>query len=585
MKYLILLLSLLFCSLAYSQGTETTQQKFLETEKQLTDLVSQLIDSTLVKRMTYGEWSSETDYYMGDLIFYKNKAYESLADDNKEIPLNSKLWKSVPDKFISVEGITINFKFPWLSDSIYAKIKRKFPYAIDSSGRLKTAAPLVNFINCTFNQLPINDLAIADGVSFSGCTIGSLDIKNICTPSLSIQNSTIRSINILDSKLNTLYITGLEAPELRADEHPDMYLHNSIINSARITYTPDKLSLWIHECKFPGDTTFYAYEKNNRNHEVFTFGGIVNNTSVSSLMILNSSFGSPGDSSSVLLKANFSTVEIDKTLFHSNVNLFSIIEERIYLTGNTFQGLFSINNVTLPVDFKIRWNQLSGRKIAKLNDTQVYDQSTGSYRLEQYVKASNGEGISNIDHYEDIMHSYQTLYTFYKNAGDLESANGCFSEMKDVQTERYAYLFSHEKTFKSFFRWKLAQLMKFYTSHGTDPARAIVISMWVMLAFAVFYFFFPSDWDVTSKSKLFSNYKDFIEKNEKGYIKPFFVLALGFSVSLLNAFTLSVNSFTTLGFGNIPTHGIAKYFCVLEGFIGWFLLSIFTVALINQVLG
>jgi len=98
----------------------------------------------------------------------------------------------------------------------------------------------------------------------------------------------------------------------------------------------------------------------------------------------------------------------------------------------------------------------------------------------------------------------------------------------------------------------------------------------------VFYFFFPSDWDVTSKSLLIQKFRDFIEKNEKGYIKPFFQLAIGFLVSLINAVTLSLNAFTTLGFGNIPTHGLARYVCVLQGFIGWFLLSIFTVALINQ---
>jgi hypothetical protein len=103
-----------------------------------------------------------------------------------------------------------------------------------------------------------------------------------------------------------------------------------------------------------------------------------------------------------------------------------------------------------------------------------------------------------------------------------------------------------------------------------------------MLIFAVFYFFFPSDWDVTSKARLIQNYRDFIEKNEKGYVKPFLRLVAGFTLSFINALTLSLNSFTTLGFGNIPTHGVARYVCVLQGFIGWFLLSIFTVALINQ---
>ena len=58
----------------------------------------------------------------------------------------------------------------------------------------------------------------------------------------------------------------------------------------------------------------------------------------------------------------------------------------------------------------------------------------------------------------------------------------------------------------------------------------------------------------------------------------------GFLLSLVNALTLSLNAFVTLGFGTIPTTGIARYVCIVQGFIGWFLLSLFTVALINQVL-
>ncbi|MCZ6899995.1 MAG: ion channel, partial [Bacteroidetes bacterium] len=65
-----------------------------------------------------------------------------------------------------------------------------------------------------------------------------------------------------------------------------------------------------------------------------------------------------------------------------------------------------------------------------------------------------------------------------------------------------------------------------------------------------------------------------------------FLLFLGYVllIKVLNALTLSVNAFTTLGFGDIPTQGLARYVAIIQGFIGWFLLSIFSVALINQVL-
>tara|TARA_R110000787_G_scaffold271939_5_gene379234 strand:- start:13659 stop:15518 length:1860 start_codon:yes stop_codon:yes gene_type:complete len=55
-------------------------------------------------------------------------------------------------------------------------------------------------------------------------------------------------------------------------------------------------------------------------------------------------------------------------------------------------------------------------------------------------------------------------------------------------------------------------------------------------------------------------------------------------IKFINALTLSINTFTTLGFGEIPTKGIPRYLTIIQGFIGWFMLSIFSVSLISQLL-
>jgi hypothetical protein len=52
----------------------------------------------------------------------------------------------------------------------------------------------------------------------------------------------------------------------------------------------------------------------------------------------------------------------------------------------------------------------------------------------------------------------------------------------------------------------------------------------------------------------------------------------------LNAIALSLNAFVTLGYGEIQARGISRYLAVAEGAIGWFLLSIFSVSLISQIL-
>ncbi|MBZ0202997.1 MAG: hypothetical protein K8I03_08280 [Ignavibacteria bacterium] len=55
-------------------------------------------------------------------------------------------------------------------------------------------------------------------------------------------------------------------------------------------------------------------------------------------------------------------------------------------------------------------------------------------------------------------------------------------------------------------------------------------------------------------------------------------------IHILDSIALSLNVFSTLGFGQIPIKGIPRYLTILEGFIGWFLLSIFSVSLISQVI-
>lgn len=55
-------------------------------------------------------------------------------------------------------------------------------------------------------------------------------------------------------------------------------------------------------------------------------------------------------------------------------------------------------------------------------------------------------------------------------------------------------------------------------------------------------------------------------------------------IKILNALMLSINTFTTLGFGEIPIKGLPRYLAIIQGFIGWFMLTIFSVSLISQLL-
>ncbi|MDX2188774.1 MAG: hypothetical protein SFY32_02830 [Bacteroidota bacterium] len=58
----------------------------------------------------------------------------------------------------------------------------------------------------------------------------------------------------------------------------------------------------------------------------------------------------------------------------------------------------------------------------------------------------------------------------------------------------------------------------------------------------------------------------------------------GIFIRALNALALSLNAFITLGYGEVQAKGLARYLAILEGVCGWFLLSIFSVSLISQLI-
>jgi hypothetical protein len=279
----------------------------------------------------------------------------------------------------------------------------------------------------------------------------------------------------------------------------------------------------------------------------------------------------------------------------NNIKLFrTIIQSEFDLQNTEIVGKFLMFKSSFGGDpsNNIDWINLKDFHLGLLVDPDRNintdpDKGVIEFNRIANFKLNSGEDLADISesrNFNELMGLYSLFLNLYKTKNNLEPYNACFIAVKELQSKRLQFLYESNKTFETYFRWKLSHLMRFYVRYGTDPARAIVISIYIIFWFGVFFFFFPSDWDATSKTKLIQNFKDFIQKNEKGYVIPFFVLIGGFALSLINALTLSINAFVTLGFGNIPTHGIARYVCVIEGFMGWFLLSIFTVALINQVL-
>ncbi len=292
-----------------------------------------------------------------------------------------------------------------------------------------------------------------------------------------------------------------------------------------------------------------------------------------------------GDNSSLnSFHLNSDVIEISGNMINGTI-MFNEAKasDRFSFYGNTILGKVSFNEfIFSETSNKISWFDIKGRMVS-LASKATYDQFDLKFKYD-FNQLSSDIQFEDSLAVDNLIRDYYHIYSIFKQNGNLRYANACYSEMKDLETARLGYVYRQIGGSKNWFRWKLGQLLKFYTENGTDPARALVVSVYIILLFGIVYFFYPSDWDVTSKSKLIENLKSAISKHQKGTVKAIFKSLGLFSLSLVNALTLSLNSFVTLGFGTIPTYGFARYICIIQGFIGWFLLSLFTVSLINQVL-
>ena len=279
----------------------------------------------------------------------------------------------------------------------------------------------------------------------------------------------------------------------------------------------------------------------------------------------------------------------------------------------------------------------------------------------------NNDRFKKLNTYNSELSSKGAFYDYYKSKHNTDIANQIYIDIKDLETERLAYLNEQNPNFDNFFTLKINQFLKVFSDYGTRPSKAIIFSMYVILIFAFIYLLFPNSWDSHGKKRLMhrfeffqkylrrkegmhsiyledkqeeiSSYEDFKTnlENSKTELPSFFIswskplynasmfsskltakflqntdvlkgkwqdlspkqkrfknIQIGFLLLLgllydlfikaLNALMLSINTFTTLGFGEIPIKGLPRYLAIIQGFIGWFMLTIFSVSLISQLL-
>jgi len=457
---------------------------------------------------------------------------------------------------------------------------------------------MLTFENCTFyDDIHINDCELGK-LSFSNCTFKGKKLellRNDISGNVSFTNNSFQELNFFGMRENVL-VGELLLDENKCSQELDVWLKDNSFSNRLAFIESDFWLVTLQDNDFYSteadthDNTYRGEEfKVTSNERLIFLNSHSGNEFPTSFYLLNNNFESETGTEELILGGTFTDILFLENDINWRVELSnSTVEKSFWIESNVFNSDICIDSFIFSEMLNsVSWEQLEGFKIStflyngEYSSPKQYGRITGLPIVMKGKHADMGKPQA-----KHLIRSYKTIYDICKKNGDIESANGCYAEMKQVETRRWKYLFEQNKTFESFFRWQLNSFLSYFTDYGTNPAKAVIKSGWVILLFAIFYLFFPSDWDVSNRSQLLSKVKDLASKNrEKSYIATLAFVAYSAFIHILNTLTLSLNAFTTLGFGDIPTHGAARYVTIVQGFIGWFLLTIFSVSLINQVLG
>lgn len=358
-----------------------------------------------------------------------------------------------------------------------------------------------------------------------------------------------------------------------------------------------------------------------------------------------------------------------------NIGDISLVDNKIYtlyILNSNIKNRLQIEKLKVDGFINIQENNMPDYNSVYFDSTLI---NFGfNYGGSIYYGDESYEDVSNIlsdNSYQQnlnmLLSEYRFLIRVYTTHGS-PYINSSIFKLKSIETRIKEYDYYKDPGTQKWFDWKGTLFIKWFADYGMNPFKALTYCFWTMLYFAMFYFFFYSEWDKIDRGFLmqrfngvidyfttekriedyyaltnhkevttFTEFKETLDKNKvkmpvmlASLAKPIyqisilrykvfgffykkaefmagrkwedlqkkdrywvgtitFILALSYIIYLvfiraLNSVVLSINTFSTLGFGNIPVRGITKYIAIVEGFIGWFMLSIFIVSLLSQMM-
>jgi hypothetical protein len=452
----------------------------------------------------------------------------------------------------------------------------------------------LEFDNCKFDHGFKNDNSIiSDHLSFKNCDF-KLTKSLVVNPIYNTAMDVIKSMNPIPTLFliinrNNPYDLSLENCTLKAEpeilKHPEssFNISESFFNNLRLINTTSNIPVDISHCSVENQFTLYDCTlENNVLAEALSFD--TNNAKVDWSSLSGNKLCIRIPNTQQLVNGN-STNELKKEFYFNTL----ISTYALFYTTYKQQG----NRLSANACYR-EWKDIETIYLKHLLDETYNFNTYFSWLMNVFLKTFCDYGtnpIKSIQWSFYVMLSFGLFYFWFPtkiNSGQsvweqLHLYGEYYTSRKRLshinlnpiaQTNDSSFQYAE---FKRYLSDNKTKLPLYYRIFG----RQIFVYSKLIESIKLFYHKIldrlTGQWDDLSRSR-----------KVIGYIIFTFlivtVVSYYFLKRLLDAMATSLNAFSTLGFGDIPVQGAAKYFAIIEGFVGWFLLSIFSVALISQII-
>ncbi len=262
-------------------------------------------------------------------------------------------------------------------------------------------------------------------------------------------------------------------------------------------------NLVVENCHFTTDSTFSSSHDDELVYYQFTLG----EKSADNIKLNSNIFKNNGVDN--VFSINLGETDIGELSIISNhlqtINLTGAeVKKALFIDSLFVENYIGILNFDFPEkNTNASWYNLGGEKFAIFNIEL-------SGMVVPY-QAKTDKQLANNIMYNDLMSAYNKFNTLYHDRGNITSANASYVEIKNIETRKQAFIQKVNPSLNNLINYKLNVFLRIFSDYATNPGKALLHSILMILLFTIFYIFTFSGWDGLTYKFYFSQFNIFSE--------------------------------------------------------------------------